>query len=130
MVFAGVRQVGNRVIVKFENSPGCVADVQQYLDKLKIIYDAQKPFIILYDASCIGWLSWEHIMLQADFMKDMEGATKHLMKRAAIVVSGSVARGLLKALFAIVKPACPLEIFNNVKDARTYLKATSLQPSS
>lgn len=126
MVFAAVKQIGNRVIVKFQDSPSGEQDVKKYLIEMKAIYDKKEKFLILYDCLKVGWLEWKYIKMQADFMHQQADETKDLMVRAAIVVDSAVTRGVLKTLFAIRKPACPLQVFNKKDKAKQYLHAAKL----
>ena len=124
MVFAEVKQVGSTVIVRFQDAPGCENDITQYLDKMEAIYKKNERFCVLYDSQNVGWIQWHYIKMQAKFMHAKEAQTKHLLACAAIVVSGSVTRGLLNTLFAIKSPACPLEVFDNMNAAKDYIRAT------
>ena len=63
---------------------------------------------------------------QAKFMRKMDKKTEKLVKGCAIVVSNKVSRLLLATLFKMKKPACPLEVFDDIASARTYLKASKI----
>ena len=123
MVFALVRQKDHKVIVKFENAPQSDADIESYLDEMRRVYKINNKFVVLYDCTDMYMtkISWKHIMMQANFMRAQEDATRNLMVRAAIVVNSDWARAILKTLFKVRKPACPLEIFNDHAGAKLYL---------
>lgn len=125
MVFAALKQKGQKVVVRFNNVPENDAEIDAFLETVKAVYDKNEKFVILYDCSNIGWMKWQHIMRQANFMREQEARTKELMVRAAVVVTHNIARGLLKALFKVRKPACPLQVFSSLDKAKAYLSEVS-----
>lgn len=126
MVFAKVKQLGNRVIVLFDGQPKDDEECTAYLQLLDKVYLQKKKFIILYDARKIGWLSWKHIKRQAEFMKTKEPQTKLYMERAAVVVKSLSARSVLNTLFSIRKPVAPVHVFTNIHQAKDYLRDARL----
>jgi predicted component of type VI protein secretion system len=126
MVFAKVKQKNNRVIVKFSGFPQDDKECKGYLQLLDEIYQQKMPFIILYDARNIGWLSWKHIHIQANFMKSKEIQTKKYMIRAAVVVNSIAARSILKTLFSIRKPAAPCQVFTSIEKGKEFLRSSNL----
>jgi hypothetical protein len=121
-VFAKVKQSGNNVAVIFTGAPATDVTCTEYLKLLEEVYAKNSKFFILYDARRLGSVPWSQIMKQANFMKEKEDLTRRLMVRAAIVVSSSFARFILKSLFKIRKPAAPLQIFMELDAAKTYLR--------
>ena len=109
MVFALVRQKDHKVIVKFENAPQSDADIESYLDEMRRVYKINNKFVVLYDCTDMYMtkISWKHIMMQANFMRAQEDATRNLMVRAAIVVNSDWARAILKTLFKVRKTMVP-----------------------
>jgi len=124
--FAIVKQNQNRVIVKLEGLPKDDEDCVRYLDKLKTVYAQKNKFLILFDARKIGWISFKHIQLQAAFMRKMEPETRKYMTRCAIVVQSWGSKAVLQTLFKFRKPAAPLEIFQDIKLAKDYLRGADL----
>lgn len=126
MVFAKIKQNGNRVIVRFQGRPTSLNESLEYLALLDKVYALNRPFIILYDARAIGWMPMAYIKQQAAYMYEREALTKKYMVRGAIVVSTPWAKRLLKALFTIKKPSAPISIFTSVEEAKEYLRNASL----
>ena len=127
MPFASVKYLNNKVIVRFQDSPSSDNDIQDYLKQLHDIYCKKKPFIILYDCTRMGMVTWNQASLQASFMKSHESLTKQYMKRCAIAINSPLGIQFLKMIFKIQPPVCPLRIFDNVKDAKAYLRAYSMK---
>jgi uncharacterized membrane protein YwzB len=127
MVFVKVKQKGNRVIVKFNGAPKSdIECLEGYVHLLEQVYAKQEKFLILYDARDIAWMSFHHIKMQAEFMKEKEPQTRLYMVRAAIVVNSFAARTILNTLFSIRKPAAPCQIFTDLEEAKEYLRGSQL----
>ena len=125
-MFATVKQKGNRVIVKIDKIPKLDSEVETYLDEIRAIYDQNKKFIILYDCENMGWMSMKHLHMQAKFMRSQESRTKDLMVRAAIYLPNKAGKTLLNTLFKLVKPACELQVFDNIVDAKKFLSEADI----
>jgi hypothetical protein len=126
MTFAKLTSQGNRVRVKFRGVPRDDAEAVAYMQDLDAIYAREEPFVILYDASEIGFLSMHHIRMQAEYMHNKEAVTRKYMTRAAVVVKRWEFRLILKTLFKLRKPSAPLEVFTRVEDAKQYLRNAQL----
>jgi hypothetical protein len=124
--FATVRckKVGDRlnVIIKFTGRSENDDDIAAYVRELRRIYALKEPMKILYDARDIGIPSFSQMHQQAALMRELDPETRRLVVGCAIV-GGDVLRGFLAVLFKLRPPACVLEIFPNVEEARTYLLA-------
>jgi len=128
MVFVTVAQKGDFVFVRFDNAPSCMEDVTGYLDKIRTIYDRNKPFVIIYDATNIAILEHKYLQAQISFMREQVERTKDLMVRAAVVVNGPVMRIFLNtAVFLVQPPVCEMEVYNDLQSAKRFV-GTLLNP--
>jgi len=127
MVFAVVRQKGNRVIVEFNGVPKDDKELDIYLNQLVTIFNQKVRFLILYDAQNIGALSWKHIHKQAAFMKHKEHLIREYMCRIAIIVPPNpLMRSMLRFLFKLRKPAAPCEVYTDRGKAELFLRKANL----
>ena len=122
MVFARVTQKGDRVVIIFNGTPANDSECVAYFNNIRAIYEKKERFLIMYDARNVGWLSWKHIHMQAEFMQSMESQTALYMRRGAIVVNNRAGKVLLTALFKMRKPVAPVKIFLNHKNAKDFLR--------
>ena len=122
MVFARVTQKGDRVVVIFNGKPANDSECMAYFDNIRAIYAKKERFLIMYDARNVGWLSWKHIHMQAQFMQSLESQTALYMRRGAIVVKKRAGQVMLTALFKMRKPCAPVEIFRNHERAKDFLR--------
>ena len=120
-LFAVLKQKGPIVIVRFQGVPTCDGDINHYLDEMQKVYDKKEPFVVVYDTRGVGMISPRYIQMQANFMRAKEQQTRHLLLRAAVVVSSQLTRTLLNMLFKVKKPACPLEVFEQMDVAMQYV---------
>jgi hypothetical protein len=126
MPFATFHREGNRVCVVFKGVPSDDADLGQYLSDLDKLYREKVRFLILYDATRIGWISNAHIRTQAEFMRTRADETRRYMVRAAIVVSGRAAALVMYTLFTMRKPVSPCMVFTDLDSAKQYLRQANL----
>jgi hypothetical protein len=115
-----------RVMVRFSGCPTCDGDVDTYLSDLNDVYEQEKKFVLLYDARNIGNITPKVMWRQASFMRKKDSHTKRLVTKCAIVLSSPLARKLLDTLFVIKPPACPLEVFDCIDEAKKYLKSANV----
>ncbi len=112
-----------KVTCTFTGITSCESNIASYLQSMDAVYKQNKKFRLLYDARKIKELiPYKYISQQAKFMRDRDAETTVLIDRCAIVIKSETIRFLLKTLFKLKKPACPLYIFTDMKDACTYLK--------
>jgi len=111
-----------KVIVRFEGTP-TDSELDQYLNEVNDIYEQNKPFYILYDATNIGMLTPPQILRQVHFMRNRDLDSRRLIKKCAIVISSMFARNALDGIFRLKPPACPVGIFSSEKEAKDYLRS-------
>lgn len=110
----------NKVIVKFVGSPDDSMD--EYLMQLDAIYKKKQKFYLLYDASHIGGITYTQVNKQAAFMRERDQDTRELVIKCAIVLTSDIARMMLDGLFVLKKPACPLQVFRTMEEAKDFLR--------
>lgn len=125
--FAKVVQKQHRVVIKLVGSPRSDVDVDLYLSEFGKILESEKPFLALFDASEVGYITPTQIYRQATFLRDRDKYSKIFMKRAAVIVKSDFSRSMLNLLFSIRQPACPLKICESMKEAQEYLKECPFQ---
>jgi len=111
-----------RVDVSFLGSPesdGCCRD---FLDKMKEIYNEERKFKILFDASKLGRAKLRHLKIFAKFMKINKQCTQDYMVCAAIVAPSPMAKAAIKLLFKLRKPVTEVTIWKSESEANDYLK--------
>lgn len=111
-----------KVIVKFTGRPADNDEIDRYLACVHEVYSKEIPFYILYDARDITTITSSQLWRQATFMREHDSATKRLIVRSAVVVANTMCRKMLSTLFLLKKPACPLEVFDHVENAKRFLR--------
>ncbi len=110
-----------KVIVRLSGKPTDL-EMDDYLAHITKIYELNHPFYIIYDGTDIGILSLAQVYKQADFMRTKDQDTRRLIKKCAIILTSMTARMTLNTLFTLKPPACKLEVFYNMTQAKLYLK--------
>ena len=111
-----------KVIVKFTGKPCCDMEMKTYLSSIGELYIKNKMFQILYDASEVGIPSSAQLRQQSEFMRHHDDQSQKILRNVAIVVKSTIARQMLNGLFLLKTPACPLEVFSDMIQAKLYLK--------
>lgn len=110
-----------KVIVVFVGVPCCSATLERYMQSIEEIYRRDRRFEVLWDARRIGIPSRRVLQVQASFMQKLDPLTRRLVRCSAIVVSSKLAKNMLRVLFRMKPPACPLRIFEDLDMARAFL---------
>lgn len=109
--------------VTFGTHPKSKSEFDQYLQWVESFYDQKKPFKVLFDGSAVSFQCMRYVHEQVAFMRRNEENTKKYMKRAAIVVSSSIAKQIVELIFRLKPPATPMKIFNDLEEAWLWLTA-------
>jgi len=110
-----------KVIVRFSGKP-TDSEMNDYLAHITKIYELNHPFYIIYDGTDVGLLTPTQVYKQADFMRTKDQDTRRLIIKCAIILTSMTARMTLNTLFTLKPPACKLEVFDNMTQAKIYLK--------
>ncbi len=114
-----------KVEIKFNGKPCCGNEIDEYLQKVQKIYLQKRKCQILYDATHIGIITNKtYLGKLIGFMRSFDEDTKKYVDRAAIVVCDKTVRSILKGIFLVKPPSCPLQIVTSVQRAKVFL-ATS-----
>lgn len=112
-----------RVVVKFFGVPCCERDMDAFLRDVDEIYKKDQEFLILYDATQVGFVGASMVQKQIAFMRGHDEETRRLIKKCAVVVNTTFASAIVNGIFAVKPPACPLKVFADVDAAKQYLKS-------
>jgi hypothetical protein len=112
----------HRVVVKLVGVPNTDSEVATFLSELDEVYKSNTEFITLYDARAVGKVPPAVLWTIAAFLRARDDQTRERQLGVAIVLSSDFARTLLKSLFVLKPPACPLKTFSEVVEAKTWLR--------
>lgn len=117
------------VFVKFTGTPRDSNEVQEYLNKIKFVYDSHNDFVLMYEAEDIGLVSPMVLAQQANFMREVDHLTSSRVRGCSINLANSFADKMLQTLFVMKPPACPLKVFTKDKEAaKEYLRTMKKIP--
>ena len=114
-----------QIKVKFNRVPTNMAEIDTYLAKISKVYEANIPFVILYDATKITInVSNDFIKHQESFMINNYDITQRLMLRCAVIVNVPFMKVALNALFTFKKAPCTdWKVYNSSE--KSQIKAYS-----
>ena len=111
-----------KVFIRFVGTNCCDVSVDKYLNTMREVYAEKSLFLVLYDATQVGRLPLTTINKVASFMRTFDASTRLYLKGCAIVLSSEWAKASLNVLFTLKPPACPLQTFTSVDEAKLWLR--------
>ncbi len=93
------------------------AEVQAYLDELRVYRDRHEPYAIVVHLGGSGGFSAHQRKMQAKYVEEGLHWSRKYLKGLAFVTQSAVQRGMLTAIFWIQKPASPYRLFSDAYDA-------------
>lgn len=94
----------------------------QYLKLLKGYRERREPYCILLDLSRATSFSPRQRKMQADHIREGLPITRIYLKGIAFVAESALKRGMITAIYWLVKPSAPHEIFPTKKEAEAWLR--------
>jgi hypothetical protein len=90
----------------------------QFLDEQKRLLTYQKEFVLLMDATKVGFLSSEIRIAQGNFFKEYNDTLKKYCLGAVLLVSSSLVKMMIKGMMLISAPPNQTLICSNENEAR------------
>lgn len=113
----------NSVRICFLSCPKDDHDLQLVFQDIMQAYNLKKPFVKLYDTTGMAKaIPMNMIFVLKGFFDEQEANTRKYVKGCAIISSGKWVNLAVNGLFKLRKPACPIQLCDNEKDAINFLK--------
>lgn len=109
------------VRISFSRMPQDLAEYKTFLVELGKCYETKQKFTMLFDTKNITQVPIAYAKLLAQYMQEKEALTRQYLDKTAVIVENSFVRNFLRITFVLRKPTSPMEIFENMKDACTWL---------
>lgn len=114
------------VIIRFTGDKSTDKNFQAYLDQTKACYRLEQKLAIIFDASKATVPSFAHQKMQAGWLKENKALMQQYCAGTAYIIPNSAIRLILKAIFALQKQPVPYQIFENEKEARSWVESLVL----
>ena len=89
-------------------------EFELFTDEWLSLYEKQRDFVLIFDTRDVGWVSPRYAFMMADFITQLKKRDKQYLKRACIIVDSWWIKCLLKLIFYIESPVCPIDYHDNV----------------
>jgi len=84
-------------------------DFEAFLDEWRILNQAEKNFVFIFDTRKVGYVSTRYAFKMASFIKELKKQDYQYLKYNAIITGNWWTRMLLKLIFTLQKPVAPVE---------------------
>ena len=109
------------VKIEYNNTPKDLTEFEAYLEGFNILYQQNRKFNLLIDATNIGKIPVFYGVRQAFFMNENKEYTKKYVNKVAILISNGL-MNMLKSVLNFNNEDCEIRTFKNINDARHWLK--------
>jgi len=80
------------------------------------LYERKQDFVFVFDTREVGWVSPRYAFKMANFISQLKKRERQYLKRSSIIVDSWWVKGLLKLIFAIQSPVCPIYYHPDTND--------------
>jgi len=84
-------------------------EFEQFLQEWRDLYIRERDFVFIFDTRKVGMVSMKYAFRMASFIKELKELDKQYLKRSAIIVGNWWVKILLKLIFVLQSPVCPIE---------------------
>lgn len=109
------------VKIKYNNIPEDSTEFEAYLEGFNMLYQQNKKFNLLIDATNIGKVPIFYGVRQAFFMNENKENTKKYVNKVAILLISDGLMNMLKSVLNFNTQDCEIRTFNNTNNARQWL---------
>ena len=90
-------------------------DFEDFLERWMLLYKEQKDFMFVFDISKVGFVSPKYAWKMSSFIKELKKENVQYLKHCSIVTGNWWANFLLKFIFFLETPVCPVDYHKNFK---------------
>ncbi|MGB6037823.1 MAG: STAS/SEC14 domain-containing protein [Cryomorphaceae bacterium] len=109
------------VTVTFTGVASTDENFEEYLHRLKSLYDSSVDIAIIFDARKASLPAIKHQKQQAKWLSQNEELLKSHCKGTAYVMTNRPVRAILKMIFAITPQPVPYKVCSNMDDAKDWV---------
>jgi len=84
-------------------------DFDHFLKEWSELYSDKRDFVFIFDTREVGWISPKYAFKMASFITTLKKQNKQYLKRSSIIVDSIWVRSLLRLIFAMQSPVCPID---------------------
>ena len=84
-------------------------EFEQFLQEWRDLYIRERDFVFIFDTRKVGMVSMKYAFRMASFIKELKELDRQYLKRSAIIVGNWWVKILLKLIFVLQSPVCPIE---------------------
>lgn len=101
-----------------------------FLKQWEELYEKKRDFVFIFDTRDVGWVSPTYAFKMASFITDLKRRDKQYLKRSSIVVNSWWIKSLLKLIFYLEPPICPIDYHStaNSIDVEFLLNEVNKEP--
>ena len=90
-------------------------EFEDFLDGWTKLYEKKRDFVFIFDTRQVGWVSPRYAFRMASFISKLKRNNKQYLKQSSIIVNSIWVKTLLRLIFAIQSPVCPIVYHSSEK---------------
>lgn len=110
------------VYLKLSGVPNNIEEFESYLKGFDLLYQQKRKFNLLIDTTYIENVSPYYIVRQGFHIHNNEEKTRNYVQKVALIIVHDFVKKIVNRLFSMRKPVCEFQIFDNIKEARNWIK--------
>lgn len=84
-------------------------EFEEFLQGWRDLYLRGRDYVFIFDTRKVGFVSMKYAFKMASFIKELKEHETQYLKRSAIIVGNWWVKVLLKIIFLLQSPVCPIE---------------------
>lgn len=97
------------VEVHMEGTINSDEEFEEFLQGWRDLYLRGRDYVFIFDTRKVGFVSMKYAFKMASFIKELKEHETQYLKRSAIIVGNWWVKVLLKIIFVLQSPVCPIE---------------------
>jgi len=110
------------VKIEYNNIPKDLTEFEDYLKGFNLLYQQNRKFNLLIDATNIGKVPVFYGVRQAFFMSENKEYTKKYVNKVAIILMSDGLMNMLKSVLNLNNQDCDIQTFKDINNAKQWLK--------
>ena len=90
------------------------SEFDNFLDQWTELYDNKRDFVFIFDTRDVGWVSPRYAFRMASFISKLKTRDRQYLKHSCIITNTIWVKTLLRLIFALQSPVCPIEYHASV----------------
>jgi hypothetical protein len=94
-------------------------EFNSFMNEWLELYERKRDFVFIFDTREVGWVDPRYALKMAGFITELKRRDRQYLKQSSIIVNSWFIKGLLKIIFYLESPVCPIDYHTNANSINT-----------